>query len=51
MGATCLYERTDNEKIASKLDTVDWNALFSDSQDVDEMCNTCVCAFSLMLRA
>ena len=35
-----LYERTDNEKIASKLDTVDWNALLSDSQDVDEMCNT-----------
>jgi hypothetical protein len=27
-----LYERTDNEKIASKLDTVDWNALLSDSQ-------------------
>ena len=34
-----LYERTDNEKIANKLDTVDWNALLSDSQDVDEMCN------------
>ena len=35
-----LFERTDNEKFASKLDTVDWNALLSDSQDVDEMCNT-----------
>ena len=35
-----LYERTDNEKIASKLDTVDWNALLSDSQNVDAMCNT-----------
>jgi hypothetical protein len=27
-------------KIASKLDTVDWNASLSDSKDVDEMCNT-----------
>jgi hypothetical protein len=35
-----LYERTDNEKFASKLDTVDWNALLSDSEDVDEMSNT-----------
>ena len=35
-----LYELTDNEKFASKLDTVDWNALLSDSKDVDEMCNT-----------
>jgi hypothetical protein len=35
-----LYERTDNEKFASKLDTVDWNSLLSDSEDVDEMCNT-----------
>jgi hypothetical protein len=35
-----IYERTDNEKLASKLDTVDWNALLSDSQDVDELCNT-----------
>jgi hypothetical protein len=35
-----LFKRTDNEKFASKLDTVDWNALLSDSQDVDEMCNT-----------
>ena len=35
-----LYERTDNETFASKLDTVDWNSLLSDSKDVDEMCNT-----------
>ena len=35
-----LYERTDHENLSSKLDTVDWNALLSDLEDVDEMCNT-----------
>jgi hypothetical protein len=35
-----LYERTDHEQFSSKLDTVDWNALVSDLEDVDEMCNT-----------
>jgi hypothetical protein len=35
-----LYERTDYENFSSKLDTVDWNALLSDLEDVDEMCNT-----------
>ena len=35
-----LYEQTDNEKFASKLDAVHSNALLSDSEDVDEMCNT-----------
>ena len=28
------------ENFSSKLDTVDWNALLSDLEDVDEMCNT-----------
>jgi hypothetical protein len=35
-----LYQRTDHENLSSKLDTVDWNAKLSDSDDVDEMCNT-----------
>jgi hypothetical protein len=35
-----LYQRTDHENLSSKLDTVDWNAILSDSDDVDEMCNT-----------
>jgi hypothetical protein len=35
-----LYERTDHDHVSSKLDTVDWNALLSDLEDVDEMCNT-----------
>ena len=35
-----LYERTDHEQFSSKLDTVDWNALLSDLEDGDEMCNT-----------
>ena len=35
-----LYQRTDRENLSSKLDTVDWNAKLSDSDDVDEMCNT-----------
>ena len=35
-----LYEQTDHENCSSKLDTVDWNALLSDLEDVDEMCNT-----------
>jgi hypothetical protein len=35
-----LYERTDREHLLSKLDTVDWNALLSDLEDIDEMCNT-----------
>jgi hypothetical protein len=42
-----LYEQTDNEKFASKLDAVDWNALLSDSEDVDEMCNTFTCLIPL----
>jgi hypothetical protein len=35
-----LYERTDHVNLSNKLDTVDWNALLSDLEDVDEMCNT-----------
>jgi hypothetical protein len=35
-----LYQRTDHENLSSKLDTVDWNAKLSDSDDVIEMCNT-----------
>ena len=35
-----LYERTDHGIFSSKLDTVDWIALLSDLEDVDEMCNT-----------
>ena len=35
-----LYQRTDHENLSSKLDTADWNAKLSDSDDVDEMCNT-----------
>ena len=35
-----LYERTDRENLLSKLDTVDWNGLLSDLEDIDEMCNT-----------
>ena len=30
-----LYEQTDHENLSSKLDTVDWNALLSDLEDVD----------------
>ena len=45
-----LYERTDNEKFASKLDTVHWNALLSDSKDVDEMCNTFTDTFPTVAR-
>ena len=32
-----LYERTDHDNLSSKLDTIDWNALLSDLEDVDEM--------------
>ena len=45
-----LYEQTDNEKFASKLDAVDWNALLSDSEDVDEMCNTFIETFLIVAR-
>ena len=39
-----LYERTDNEN------TVDWNALLSDLEDVDEMCSTFTEAFLIVAR-
>jgi uncharacterized protein YacL (UPF0231 family) len=35
-----VNELTDRENLLSKFDTVDWNALLSDLEDIDEMCNT-----------
>jgi hypothetical protein len=45
-----LFKRTDNEKFASKLDTVDWNALLSNSEDVDEMFNTFIETFLIVTK-
>ena len=45
-----LYERTDHEMFSSKLDAVDWNALLSDLDDVDEMCNTFTQTFLRVAR-
>ena len=33
-----LYDKTDKEKFLDELDAVDWNALLSDLEDVDEIC-------------